>query len=371
MTFPSDAGRDLHFMRVALNLARRGLGNTWPNPAVGCVIAGTHIISRGWTQPGGRPHAETEALMRAGGRARGATAYVTLEPCAHHGQTPPCAEALIDAGIARVAASMGDPDPRVSGRGFEKLRQAGITVDIGLCAEQASAMNAGFILRSTQNRPLVTVKLATSLDGRIATQAGESKWITGAAARAFGHLLRAEHDAIMIGATTAILDDPELTCRLPGLEGQSKVRIVADGRLRLSLTSKLVRTAAQHPTWLCTRPDGDPMRKQAYRDAGLKLIEIPAAADGLLDCAAMLSALAANGLTRVLVEGGAELCASLIRGGLADHIAWFRAPRLIGGDGLGAVAPLGFDGLANSPAYLRESVRLLGEDMLETYRLQA
>ncbi len=369
MTQPAaDLQRDLHFMRVALALARRGLGNTWPNPAVGCVIARDHIIARGWTQPGGRPHAETEALARAGTRANGATAYVILEPCAHHGQTPPCAEALIAAGIARVVSPISDPDPRVSGRGFDMLRKAGITVETGLCADEAITLNAGFISRITRNHPLVTLKLATTLDGRIATHSGESKWITGEPARAYGHLLRAEHDAVMVGSTTAIQDDAELTCRLPGLEKSSPVRIVADGRLRLPLTAKLVRTAKQIPTWICTRPDADPARKQAYRDAGVVIIEIAPAADGLLDSSKMLSALAERGITRLLVEGGSVLSAGLIGQGFADRLAWFRAAKLIGGDGLAAVAALGLVNLTASPAYIRESVRPLGDDLLETYR---
>lgn len=367
----ADPARDLHYMHVALELARRGLGGVWPNPAVGCVIAREHIVGRGWTQSGGRPHAETEALARAGGLARGATAYVTLEPCAHHGQTPPCSDALIKAGIARLVAPIADPDPRVAGRGFAKLRDAGITVDVGPCAVEAAALNAGFILRTTANRPLVTIKIATSLDGRIATHSGESRWITGEAARAFGHLLRAEHDAVLIGSTTAILDDAELTCRLPGLENASPVRVVADGRLRLPLTAKLVRTARRHPTWICTRPDADPVRQQAYRDAGVEILEIEPAADGLLDGTKMLAALAQRGITRLLVEGGSVMIAALVAQGFADRIAWFRAPKLIGGDGLAAVAPLGLANLAASPAFIRESARCFGDDLLETYRRRA
>ncbi len=368
MTIPADTARDTHFMAVALNLARRGLGNAWPNPAVGCVIADTHIIARGWTKPGGRPHAETEALTRAGNAAKGATAYVTLEPCAHQGQTPPCTDALIEAGIARVVAPLADPDPRVAGRGFQQLRDAGVSVEIGLCTDEAATLNAGFISRVTQQRPLITLKLATTLDGRIATHGGESKWITGEAARAYGHLMRAEHDAVLIGSTTAIQDDAELSCRLPGLRAASPVRIVADGRLRLPLTAKLVRTAKQIPTWICTRPDADAARMQAYRDAGVEIIAIAPAADGLLDSGKMLAALAARGVTRLLVEGGSVLSATLIGQGYADRLAWFRSAKLIGADGLAAIAPLGLAALAASPSFTRESVRPLGDDLLETYR---
>ena len=371
MTFGSDPARDLHFMQTALNLARRGLGETWPNPAVGCVIAREHMIARGWTQKGGRPHAETEALAHAGDAAKGATAYVTLEPCAHHGKTAPCADALIAAGLARVVTPISDPDPRVAGQGFEKLRQAGITVDIGLCAEQAARINAGFISRIVHNIPLVTVKIASTLDGRIATASGESQWITGDAARAHGHFLRAEHDAILIGGTTAIMDDPELTCRLPGLEQASPVRVIADGRMRLPLTSRLVQGARAHPVWLLTLPDGDPVRKQAYRDAGVEVIEIISGGNGMLNSTAMLNALAERGVTRLLVEGGSALIASMLQANAVDRIAWFRAPKLIGGDGLAAIGPLGLNHLAQSPTYLRESIRQLGHDVVETYRRQA
>lgn len=363
--------RDLHFMETALSLSRRGLGETWPNPSVGCVIAKDHIIARGWTGPGGRPHAETEALARAGDAARGATAYVSLEPCAHHGQTPPCAEALIAAGIARVVAPISDPDPRVAGQGFEKLRKAGVAVEIGLCAEQAAQINAGFISRIVHNVPLVTVKIASTLDGRIATASGESQWITGDAARAAGHFLRAENDAILIGGATAIADDPELTCRLPGLNHTSPVRIVADGRMRLPLTSKLVRGAHLHPVWLLTRQDGEMARKQAYRDAGIAVIEITTGANGVLNIPALLHALSERGITRLLVEGGAALISSLLQASAVDRIVWFRAPKLLGNDGVSAIGPLGVSHLAQSPVYLRESTRHLGQDVMETYRRQA
>lgn len=370
--FPSDTAHDLHCMETALNLARRGLGGTWPNPSVGCVIARDgRIIARGWTQKGGRPHAETEALARAGAAARGATAYVSLEPCAHHGKTPPCADTLIAAGVARVVAPISDPDPRVAGRGFEKLRRAGISVDIGLCAEQAARLNAGFISHIVQNVPLVTVKIASTLDGRVATASGESQWITGEAARAFGHYLRAEYDAIMIGGATALADDPELTCRLPGLEHASPVRVIADGRMRLALTSRLVQSARTCPVWLLTRPDGDPLRKQAYRDAGVEIIEIILGVNGVLNIAALLNALSQRGVTRLLVEGGPALAASILQANAVDQIVWFRAARLIGGDGLAAIGPLGLNHLAQTPVYLRESTRLLGNDIVETYRRQA
>lgn len=363
------ADTDRAHMRAALGLARRGLGNVWPNPAVGCVIVRDgRVVGRGWTQPGGRPHAETEALAMAGEGARGATAYVTLEPCSHHGKTPPCAEALIQAGIARVVAAIEDTDPRVSGQGFDLLRAAGIEVKTGVCADAARELNAGFFLKQREGRPLVTLKLATTLDGRIATHSGESKWITGAAAREAGHLLRAENDVIMVGSGTALADDPELTCRLAGLEDRSPVRVVLDGRMRLPLTSRVVVTATEIPTWLLTLEGGDPDRIAAYQDAGVEVVEVPEAPDHSVDLAAALAILAESGVTRVLVEGGAHLAAALLRAGLVDRLAWFRSARLIGGDGLPAAVGFGVDHLAQTPRFERVEICPVGGDVMEIYR---
>ena len=240
-------------MRAALTLARRGLGLTAPNPAVGCILVNENrAVGRGWTRPGGRPHAETEALGRAGSAAAGATAYVTLEPCSHHGQTPPCADALIEAGIARCVVASEDADARVSGEGLAKLRAAGVEVADGVLAEEAATLNRGHLLSRRDGRPLVTLKLATTLDGRIATAGGESRWITGPEARARGHMLRAEHDAVMVGSETALLDDPELSVRLPGLEDRKPLRVVLDRRLRLPAGHRLVTGAETHPTLVLT-----------------------------------------------------------------------------------------------------------------------
>lgn len=356
-------------MRSALALGRRGLGTVWPNPAVGCVIVNDgRVVGRGFTQPGGRPHAETEALAMAGEAARGATAYVTLEPCAHHGKTPPCAEALVAAGIARVVAAIEDPDPRTAGKGLDILRAAGIAVSSGLCRDEAAEVNAGFFMKVAEGRPLVTLKLATTLDGRIATHAGESKWITGEASRAAGHLLRAEYDAIMVGSGTALADDPELTCRLPGLGERSPVRVVVDGRLRLPLTSKLVATASETPTWVLTLEGGDPDRVQAFQDAGVDLIELPPGPDHSIDLRAALRALAESDVTRVLVEGGAHLAAALLRDGLVDRMVWFRSARLIGGDGLPAAVSFGVDRLEQAPRFERVEIIPVGDDVMETYK---
>jgi diaminohydroxyphosphoribosylaminopyrimidine deaminase/5-amino-6-(5-phosphoribosylamino)uracil reductase len=357
---------DRDYMQAALGLARRGLGSVWPNPAVGCVIVRDgRVVGRGWTQPGGRPHGETEALRRAGAAARGATAYVSLEPCCHWGRTPPCTDALIEAGIARVVVPVEDPDPRVSGQGIARLQEAGIAVETGLCAEQAIELNAGFFRRIAEGRPLVTLKLATTLDGRIATHRGESRWITGEPARERAHLLRASHDAVMVGSNTALADDPLLTCRLPGLEARSPVRIVVDSRLRLPLTSRLVIDAKLLPTWIVTLTGNDTPRLEAFRDCGVEVIEV-AAAGGAVDLAAALQALGDRGITRVLAEGGAMLAASLLRADLVDRIAWFRAPKIIGGDGVPAVTAFGLDRLAAAPTFRRERLEELGDDLLET-----
>ncbi|HVJ52386.1 MAG TPA: bifunctional diaminohydroxyphosphoribosylaminopyrimidine deaminase/5-amino-6-(5-phosphoribosylamino)uracil reductase RibD [Aliidongia sp.] len=363
---------DADHMRAALNLAGRGLGGVAPNPAVGCVIVRENVVvGRGWTQPGGRPHAETEALARAGAGASGATAYVTLEPCSHRGQTPPCAEALVAAGIARCVVAIEDPDPRVSGRGLAMLRAAGIAVETGLMAEEATRLNAGFLKRILDGRPLVTLKLASTLDGRIATHAGESRWITGDAARALVHMLRHRHDAVMVGSGTAIADDPELTVRLPGLEARQPLRIVVDGRLRTPLTHKLVRDAPTLPTLVITREGSDPMRRAVLADCGVQLIEVPPDTDGNLDLVAAFQALGQRGLTRILVEGGATLAAALLRRKLVDRLAWFRSAGLIGGDGLPAVKALGVDRLADQARATRLSLMRVGDDVLETLALSA
>ncbi|NWH08474.1 MAG: bifunctional diaminohydroxyphosphoribosylaminopyrimidine deaminase/5-amino-6-(5-phosphoribosylamino)uracil reductase RibD [Alphaproteobacteria bacterium] len=357
-------------MDMAVAQARRSAGTTMPNPAVGCIIADRsgQVIARGRTQAGGRPHAEIMAIEAAGARAKGATAYVSLEPCAHHGKTPPCADALIAAGIARVVSAIEDPDPRVKGGGHARLRAAGIAVSVGVRERDAFEVNAGFFSRIMKGRPLLTLKIASSLDGMIATHAGESQWITGEGARAAGHLLRARADAILIGSGTAIADNPDLTCRLPGMEGHSPIRIIADGRLRLPLTSKLVRTAKTVPTMVLTRGDGAEARLEAYVESGVEIVKVPLAPSGLMDMAAAMAILGQDYLfSHVLVEGGARLSSTLMQAGLIDRIAWFRAARLIGGDGRPSLASLGTRSLANTPRFRLITSRQVGEDVLETF----
>ena len=358
-------------MRAALALACRGLGTVWPNPAVGCVIvADGRVVGRGWTQPGGRPHAETEALARAGAGARGATAYVSLEPCAHWGKTPPCADALIAAGIGRVVTALEDPDPRVAGRGLRRLAEAGVAVERVICAEEAAEINAGFLSRIRRGRPLVTLKLAATLDGRIATAGGESRWITGPAARECGHLLRATHDAIMVGSGTVIADDPDLTCRLPGLRTVPLVRVVVDSDLRTPLASRLAATARADPTWIIARNGADPARRLALGDAGVVLLDVPGSMAGV-DLRRALEALAERGLTRLLVEGGGRLAASLLAADLVDRLAWFHAPAVMGGDGWPAASGLGVARLADMPRFVRHSITPVGADVLTELRRKA
>jgi diaminohydroxyphosphoribosylaminopyrimidine deaminase/5-amino-6-(5-phosphoribosylamino)uracil reductase len=358
---------DAMHMGAALALARRGLGNSWPNPSVGCVIVRNgRVVGRAVTAPGGRPHAEPQALEMAGAAARGATAYVTLEPCCHHGRTPPCTDALIAAGIARVVIGTRDPDPRVDGQGVARLRAARIEVEQGVLAEAANDVLAGFRQRIATGRPLVTLKLASTLDGRIATHAGESRWITGPAARRAAHALRARHDAILVGVGTVLADDPDLTCRLPGCRTTPIVRVVADSHLRTSLTTRLVATARETPTWLLLRTDADPDRRRAFADAGVHLLAVGGTPSGL-DLHAGLKALGDAGITRLLVEGGAQIAAALLRDGLVDRIAWFHAPSIMGGDGWPAVQPFGIDRLDAMPRFVCRHVMPLGADMLSEF----
>lgn len=359
---------DLLHMRAALALARRGLGNAWPNPAVGCVLVKEgRVIGRGWTQPGGRPHAETEALRRAGDAARGATAYVTLEPCSHHGRTPPCCEALAEAGITRVVMAMRDPDPRVNGRGLAMLRGAGIAVEEGLLEAEARALNAGFFRRIQAGMPVVTLKLASTLDGRIATASGESRWITGEAARREVHALRARHDAILVGSGTVLADDPDLTCRLPGMERVPMLRVVADTRLRTPPSSRLVQSAEVAPVLVITAPGHPPAVQAPFIAAGADIITAPAHVAGGLDLPSLLRALGRRGVTRVLAEGGAGLAAALLRQGLVDRLVWFHAPAVMGGDGHPATEGLRLAALSAMPRFRRTGFRPIGDDMLSEF----
>lgn len=371
---------DRRFMGLAISLARRGMGNTWPNPAVGCVLVrpdlgspenGGRIVGRGWTQPGGRPHAETQALGRAGNLAKGATAYVSLEPCCHTGKTGPCTQALIAAGVSRVAAALEDPDPRVAGQGLAQLRDAGIQVDLGLDETRAREVNAGFIKRVTEGRPLVTLKAASSLDGRIAAAGGDSKWVTSAAARAHGHLMRAQSDAILVGIGTVLADNPELTCRLPGMEAGSPARVVLDSHLRTPPDGKLAASANDVPLWIVTVAEASKEAAHVLEDKGAQVVRVATGPDGRPDPAAVLSALAEAGITRLLIEGGGAVAAGFLKAGLVDRLAWFHAPVVVGADGIPAVAPLAVATMSDALRFDRLSMEQIGDDILEVLAIRA
>ncbi|MEX2520385.1 MAG: bifunctional diaminohydroxyphosphoribosylaminopyrimidine deaminase/5-amino-6-(5-phosphoribosylamino)uracil reductase RibD [Paracoccaceae bacterium] len=359
---PGSAEEDRRWMTAALALARRGLGRVWPNPAVGCVIVRNgRLLGRGWTQPGGRPHAETMALAAAGAAARGADAYISLEPCAHHGRTPPCADALIGAGIARAVTPMEDPDPRVSGRGLARLRAAGVIVETGLMREEAAALNAGFLMRQTDGRPMLTLKLAATLDGRIATESGESRWISGPAARARAHLMRARHDAVLVGGATARADDPALDVRLQGLEGRAPHRLVIDADLSLPITLKLA-SPSPAPAWRLHL-------EGATCAAGWgEALAVKPDADGRLDLVDMMQVLGQRGLTRVLCEGGGRLGAALLKAGLVDELVWVTAGAAIGAEGAPALGLLSLHALSDAPRFAPVAHEMLGPDLLSVWR---
>ncbi|MBM3604628.1 MAG: bifunctional diaminohydroxyphosphoribosylaminopyrimidine deaminase/5-amino-6-(5-phosphoribosylamino)uracil reductase RibD [Alphaproteobacteria bacterium] len=323
-------------MAHALRLARRGLGNVWPNPAVGCVLVHEgRVVGRGWTQPGGRPHAERMALDAAGPRARGATAYVTLEPCAHHGRTPPCAAGLVEAGVVRVVTALTDPDPRVAGRGHAMLRQAGVALREGVMTAEAAELQAGFLSRITRGRPFVTLKLASSLDGRIAMASGESRWITGPAARAHVHALRAQHDAVMVGGGTARADLPQLNVR--GIQTpQQPVRIVVSAQ---TLPVLAPQDADHGPLW---RVDGPP--EQMMRD------------------------LAGRGLTRIFCEGGGRLAASLLGAGLVDQVIGYTAGLALGAEARPFLGTTGWTSLSQPPRFQLVEARPIGPDLFHRWR---
>ena len=365
----SDAGltsaQDARFMALALALGRRGLGRTWPNPAVGAVIARDGmIVGRGWTQPGGRPHAETEALRRAGAAARGATLYVTLEPCSHHGKTPPCADAIVAAGIARVVSALVDPNPQVAGAGHWRLAEAGVVVEVGIGAEEARRAHAGHIRRVQDGRPQVILKLAVSADGKAARSGRRPAAITGEAGRARAHLLRAQSDAVLTGIGTVVADDPLLTSRLPGV--RSPLRVVLDATLRLPLASKLVATARQVPLWVVTSEAAPRAREQALAAQGVDVARVPGA-DGKLDLAAVVKLLAQRGITRLMVESGPILAAAFLRADLVDEAALFRSPAIIGPDGIDALDGLPLSALTQSPRLNAIDRETVGADTVETF----
>ena len=361
---------DQRFMRLALTLGRRGQGRTWPNPAVGAVVVKDGVIvGRGWTQPGGRPHAEPEALMHAGEAARGATLYVTLEPCSHVGKSPPCADAIVAAGIARVVSAIEDPNPEVAGQGHAKLRAAGIKVDIGVGAVEAARDHAGHLRRVRDKRPHVILKLAVSSDDKIAAVGHKPVAITGESARARVHLLRAQCDAILVGIGTVLADDPLLTCRLPGMEARSPVRVVLDPNLRMPGVSRLVHSARETPLWVMTSNLAEAPAAMKLGAAGAQVIRVATTKTPPpgLDLPAVLHALAEKGITRLLVEGGARVASSFVAADLVDEVWLLRGPDAVGADGVAALDALPLSALTRSPTFKLRASESLQRDTLTVY----
>jgi diaminohydroxyphosphoribosylaminopyrimidine deaminase / 5-amino-6-(5-phosphoribosylamino)uracil reductase len=361
---------DVRFMQLALTLGRRGQGRTWPNPAVGAVIVKDGVIvGRGWTQPGGRPHAEVEALGRAGDAARGATLYATLEPCSHFGKSPPCADAIIAAGVSRVVSATADPNPEVAGQGHARLRAAGIAVDIGTGAAEAARDHAGHIRRITEGRPHVILKLAASSDDKIGAAGGKPVAVTGEAARSRVHLLRAQCDAILVGIGTVLADDPLLTCRLPGMAKQSPVRVVLDRALRLPGTSALVHSARETPLWVMTSNLSEAPAAMKLGAAGAQVIRVATTTTPPpgLDLAAVLRALAGKGITRLLVEGGSRVASSFVAADLVDEVWLLRGSDLIGDDGIAALDALPLIAITGSPKFKTRASEMLQRDTLTIY----
>ena len=353
--------QDIRYMRIALGLGARGLGRTWPNPSVGAVIVKEgQIVGAATTATGGRPHAEAQALEQAGGDAHGATLYVTLEPCAHQGKTAPCAEAIITSGIARVVAACTDSNPLVARKGFDRLHEAGIEVLEGVLEKEARAQNEGFFSLIERKRPFVTLKLATSLDGKIATGRGESQWITGDASRASAHALRASYDAVLTGMGTILADNPRLTCRLPGREEHSPVRVVLDSELYIAEDAHVL------PAWIFTTEAA--LELQAEKAAALRAggsgVIAAAMGEGGLSLPHVLAQLSERGITRLLVEAGSRLASAFVNENLVDRIYWYRAPLVIGAAGLSALEGSAVP-LEQLPRLRLHETRRLGEDTLE------
>jgi diaminohydroxyphosphoribosylaminopyrimidine deaminase/5-amino-6-(5-phosphoribosylamino)uracil reductase len=358
---------DTRFMALALTLGRRGLGNAWPNPAVGAVVVRDGVVvGRGWTQPGGRPHAEVEALRRAGEAARGATLYATLEPCSHHGKTPPCVDAIMAAGITRVVSALEDPNPEIAGEGHARLRQHGIAADVGIGAEEARRAHAGHFRRVRDGRPHVTLKVAVSADGKAGLAGRKPAPITGEAARSRVHRMRATNDAIITGIGTVLADDPQLTCRLPGMEQRSPVRVVLDSQLQLPEGSRLAKSATRTLDWVFVEQSAKPEHEDALANAGVEVLRV-AGTKGRLDLAAVLQALAGRGITRVMVEAGPILSAAFLAADLVDEAALFRSPDPLGADAIDALEGQPLSALTLSPRLRLAGSEQVGVDTLQTY----
>ena len=361
---------DEDHMAQALQLARRGLGLTWPNPSVGAIVVAPsgEIVGRGWTAPGGRPHAEAVALERAGGKARGATIYVTLEPCAHvGGRGLACVELIAAAKPARAVIAISDPDPRTTGKGLARLAESGIEVQDGVREDEAREVALGHILRVTEHRPAVTLKLAVGSDGLIPRGKGTPVWITGPDARAHGHLLRARNDAILVGRGTIVADNPSLTCRLPGMSCRSPVRVILDRRLRTPPSAKLFDDLMV-PVWLLCAADEEHPNTDALQDRGGEIVPIPVDSHGMLVVRDALETLASRGITRVLVEGGAQVARAFLDAGLIDEAVIYRGPKPVGSDGLLPFLNEGLDPIVASGHFTQTEARSFGPDRMTWWR---
>ena len=353
------AADDERYMTLALALGRRGLGNTWPNPAVGAVIVKDGVIvGRGWTQPGGRPHAEVEAIKQAKKNAQGATLYATLEPCSHQGKSPPCADAIIRAGIARVVSAIEDPNPEVAGKGHKKLRAKGITVDVGMGAAEARRAHAGHFARVQKSRPFVTLKLALSKDDKAGLAGRKPIALSGEAARSRVFQMRSQNDAILVGIGTVVSDNPQLNCRLPGMLERSPVRVVLDASLKLPLATSVVATVSASPTWVFTSRKPSAIAEEILQQRGCKVFRV-ADQNGKLDLDEVLKVLAEQGITRLMVEGGPTVAAAFVGGDLVDEAVLLRADKTIGPDGID-----GLEGMALSA--LTETLQSRGSEKLGT-----
>lgn len=359
---------ELWYMKHALSLAHRGLGKTAENPSVGCVIVHSgRIVGRGYTQPGGRPHAETVALAQAGALAQGAEVFVTLEPCSHYGQTPPCVDALIAAGVAKVWIALGDPNPKVQGQGIARLQQAGIAVEMGLCHTEALFLNQGYIMRRMTGRPLVCAKIATTQDGRMALANGVSQWITGKTARQRAQVMRTGFDCLLSGIGTVLADNPRFTSRLPGLENRLPLRAIADSMLRIRLDSALVQQAAAHPLRVyCLKASAHSPKAQQLQAQGVEVCAVSPYQNSL-NLRSILEHLAESGINRLMLEAGETLTTSAIQQHLVDRLMVFRGNSLFGSDAQSAVGNLGLEGISHAPKLHRVSEEVLDHDRLETF----
>jgi diaminohydroxyphosphoribosylaminopyrimidine deaminase/5-amino-6-(5-phosphoribosylamino)uracil reductase len=359
---------DRRFMTAAFALGRRNRGRTWPNPSVGALLfrvgAPPIVVGRGVTAVSGRPHAETQALIAAGAAARGATLYVTLEPCPHHGGTAPCTDAILRAGVTRVVIPMEDPNPIVGGKGARVLRASGVEVIFGIGAEVARFEHAGHVRRILEGRPQVILKLAVSADGKTALAGRKPAAISSGASIAEAHMMRATSDAVLVGIGTVLADDPRLNCRLPGMDDHSPVRVVLDGSLRTPLDGRLVKTARQYPLWIIGRADAPLDAERRLKSAGAEVMRVDANAHGGVDLLAALRLLAARGITRVLVEGGPILSAGLLKADLVDEAVVVRSPSALGADAIPALEGMPLEALTESPKFGEIGRRGVGPDEL-------